>query len=54
MSTFGDDLVRSLGEALAHAKGAEPAIVHAPVDFREFRRRASLTQSQMAPLIPIN
>ena len=51
MSTFGDDLVRSLGEALAHAKGAGPAIVHAPVDPREVRRRASLTQSQMAPLM---
>ena len=51
MTTFGGDLVRSLGESLAHAKGEGPAIVHAPVDPREVRRRASLTQSQMAPLM---
>ena len=54
ISTLGDDLVRSLGEALAHAKGAGPAIVHAPVDPREIRRRASLTQSQSAPLMGIS
>ena len=28
MSTFGDDLVQSLREALAHAKDYGPAIVH--------------------------
>lgn len=31
MSTFGDELIQSLNEALAHAKGEGPAIVHAPV-----------------------
>ena len=31
MSTFGDDLIQSLNEALAHARGEGPAIVHAPV-----------------------
>ena len=31
MTTFGDDLIRSLGEALAHAKGEGPAIVHPAV-----------------------
>ena len=31
MSTFGDDLIQSLNEALAHAKGEGPAIVHALV-----------------------
>ena len=51
MSTFGDDLVQSLGEALAHAKGEGPAIVHTPVAPREVRKRAGLTQSQMAPLM---
>ena len=51
MSTFGDDLIQSLGEALAHAKGEGPAIVHAPVNPRDVRKRASLTQSQMAPLM---
>ena len=28
MSTFGNDLAKSLREALAHAKGDGPAIVH--------------------------
>ena len=28
MSAFGEDLVRSLNEALAHARGEGPAAVH--------------------------
>ena len=51
MSTFGDDLIQSLNEALAHAKRDGPAILHAPVTPREVRERASLTQAQMAPLM---
>ena len=51
MSTFGDDLIRSLNEALAHAKGEGPAIVHTPVAPREVRKQAKLTQAQMAPLM---
>jgi len=51
MSTFGDDLIRSLTEALAHAKGEGPAIVHTPVAPREVRKQARLTQAQMAPLM---
>ena len=51
MNSFGDDLIRSLGEALAHAKGQGLAIVHAPVDPRAVRKQARLTQSQMAPLM---
>ena len=51
MNSFGDDLIRSLGEALAHAKGQGPAIVHAPVDPRAVRKQARLTQTQMAPLM---
>lgn len=51
MTTFGGDLIRSLGEAVAHAKGEDPAIVHAPVTPREVRERAHLTQAQMAPLM---
>ncbi len=51
MSTFGDDLIRSLNEALAHAKGEGPAIVHEPVTPREVREQAKLTQAQMAPLV---
>ena len=51
MSTFGDDLIQSLNEALAHAKGDGPAILHAPVTPREVREQANLTQAQMAPLM---
>ena len=49
MSTFGDDLIQSLHEALAHARGDGHAIVHAPVTPRDVRRKANLTQAQMAP-----
>ena len=51
MSTFGEDLIQALNEALAHAKGEGPAIVHAAVDPRAIRTRAKLTQAQMAPLM---
>lgn len=51
MSTLGTDLVESLGEALAHARGEGPAIVHTPVTPREVRLQAKLTQAQMAPLM---
>ena len=51
MSAFGKDLIQSLGEALAHAKGEGPATVHAPLDPREIRKRARLTQAEMAPLM---
>ena len=51
MSTFGKDLIQSLGEALAHAKGEGPALVHAPVDPRKVRQHARLTQAQMAPIM---
>ena len=44
MSTFGEDLMQSLSEALAHAKGEGPALVHAPMAPREVRKRAKLTQ----------
>jgi putative transcriptional regulator len=51
MSTFGDDLIQAMTEALAHAKGEGPAIVHAPMAPREVREHAKLTQAQMAPLM---
>ncbi|ABL68597.1 helix-turn-helix domain-containing protein [Paracoccus denitrificans] len=51
MSTFGEDLIQAMGEALAHAKGEGTAILHEPVDPREVRMRAKLTQAQMAPLM---
>ena len=54
MSTFGDDLIRSLNEALAHAKGEGPAIVHTPVAPRDVRKQAKLTQAQVAPLMDMS
>ena len=51
MSTFAEDLIQSLGEALAHAKGEGAAIVHSPIAPREVRKQAELTQAQMAVLM---
>ena len=51
MSTFAEDLIQSLNEALAHAKDEGPAIVHTPVAPRDVRKRAQLTQAQMAVLM---
>ncbi len=54
MSTFGEDLIQSLNEALAHAQGEGPAIVHTPVDPREIRMRAKLTQAKMAEMMGLS
>ena len=51
MNTFGEDLLQSLNEALAHAKGEGPAVLHAPITPREVREQVKLTQAQMAPLM---
>ncbi len=51
MNTFGNDLIQSLEEALAHAEGEGPAIVHVPLTPRRARKQAKLTQAQMAPLM---
>lgn len=51
MTRFGDDLIQALEEALAHAKGDGPAIVHAAVTPRQIRKQAKLTQAQMARLM---
>lgn len=51
MSIFGDDLIQSLTEAVSHAKGQGAAILHEPINPREVRRHAALTQAQMAPLM---
>jgi hypothetical protein len=40
MSTFGDDLIQAMTEALAHAKGEGDAIVHAPKGPRIVRQEA--------------
>ena len=45
MTTFSDDLTQALTEALAHAKGQGPALIHSPVTPREIRKQAKLTQA---------
>ncbi len=45
MTTFGEGLIQSLNEALAHAKCEGPAIVHTPVAPRDVRKRAQLNTS---------
>lgn len=51
MSQFADELMQSLKEALAHARGEGPAIVHEFPSPREVRERIHLTQAEMAPLM---
>lgn len=51
MSTFGDELIESLGQALAHAKGEGPAIVHKPASPRAVRKMVKFTQADMAAIM---
>ena len=51
MTDFANDLMQSLGEALAHVKGECPALVHPPLDPRAVRKHAGLTQAEMAPIM---
>jgi putative transcriptional regulator len=51
MSTFGEHLVRSLEEALAHSRGEGLAVLHPCVVPRRIREKADITQAQMAPLM---
>lgn len=56
MSDLGDDLILSLGEALAHAKGEGPGAEHrieAP-DVRRIRAGLDVTQDQMAALLGVS
>jgi len=50
MSTFGDDLIQSLTEAVEHARGECGATIHELIDPRAIREHAALTQAKMAPL----
>lgn len=51
MSKFSEELMQSLKEALAHAKGEGPGIVHEFLTPREVRERIRLSQADMAPLM---
>lgn len=51
MTNFAEDLIQSLSEAVAHSTGHGDVILHEPLDPREIRLQAKLTQAQMAPLM---
>lgn len=51
MTTLAQDLIQSMQEAIDHLNGTGPAVIHAPVDPKQVRKRAKLTQEQMAPLM---
>ena len=51
MTEFGEELLKAIGEARAHARGEGPGIVHKPVNPRDVRKAVKLTQEQMAPLM---
>ena len=47
MSTFGEELIQSLSEALAHAKGEGSAMVYAPATLQEVRKQVKVTRAQL-------
>ena len=52
MTEFGEELIKAMREAVAHAEGNGTGYrVHRPIDPREIRRTAKLTQEQMACLM---
>lgn len=54
MSEFGEELIKALNEALTHAKGEGPRLVHEPVNPRDVRKAVALTQEQMARLMGVS
>lgn len=52
MTEFGEELIKAMREAVAHAEGKCAGYrVHRPIDPKEIRKTAKLTQEQMAPLM---
>ncbi|MDE2738552.1 MAG: helix-turn-helix domain-containing protein [Rhodobacteraceae bacterium] len=52
MTKFGEELIKAMTEAVAHAEGKAVGYrVHHPIDPREVRKTAKLTQKEMAPLM---
>lgn len=51
MNAFEDDLLQALREAAQMAGGADIGAVHPPVDPKAVRKRAKLTQVEMARLM---
>ena len=52
MTEFNEELIKALGEAVAHAEGNGTGYrVHRPIDPGEISKTAKLTQEQMASLM---
>ncbi len=52
MTEFGEGLIKAMRETVAHAEGKCARYrVHRPIDPKEIRKTAKLTQEQMAPLM---
>ncbi|SNZ20955.1 helix-turn-helix domain-containing protein [Cohaesibacter gelatinilyticus] len=53
MTQFGDDLIQSLQEVAAYTKGEDVPgmVIHHAVSPSEVRKKAKLTQAEMAPLM---
>ncbi|MCC0051475.1 MAG: transcriptional regulator, partial [Rhodobiaceae bacterium] len=56
MTDFGKDLIQSMSEALAHARGENVGVIEHHVDIgtvdpKQVRARLSLTQEQMAKFL---
>jgi putative transcriptional regulator len=51
MSSFGDDLIQAMTEALAKAKGKGPTIIHAPIAPREGREQSQRRNNEPAAVI---
>ena len=51
MSQLGEDLIQSMRDALAMSRGAPIGRTHSYPTALEVRKRAGLTQAQMAPIL---
>lgn len=54
MTNFGNDLIQSLNEAVAHMEGEGSAIVHYAVEVKKVREKANLTQAGMAAVMGVS
>lgn len=53
-STFGEDLIQALSEAVAHKNGTGEAIMHVPVEPKKVRKSIGATQKEMALLMQMS
>lgn len=61
MSSFGEDLIQAMGEAVAHAKGEGPALLHpkpmlplhSDAEAEEFVEKADLSEYDLSGFKPV-